>query len=283
MAEGTSQIPRVSFTEEGKTRRNRTAGRFARFLPRRKDVPVNEQGRETVEALGLGPRHLRRLKRRFDAIDIDGSGNIDYDELFEELQENRSSITDALFRLIDEDSSGTIEFNEFVRLCATYCVYSKEEILKFCFDCFDKDGSGSIDETEYRELCKTVNSPGPLFPGNFAQAVAMFDTNNDGVIDFDEFVDLDRRYPLILFPAFRLQDRMQKITLGEKTWTRINEAIAEATFVNEYEKNNGGQTPYVPVLRRMKGMVADFFGWKHHVSFDKIKALRERPRTALSE
>jgi len=72
-----------------------------------------------------------------------------------------------------------------------------------------------------------VNNAAPLFPGNFAEAISQFDTNDDGLIDFNEFMELDKRYPLVLFPAFRLQDRMMKKTLGEKV--RAGAKRSEAT------------------------------------------------------
>ena len=115
------------------------------------NIPNDDVIEQTVKALGLKHRHLVRLKKKFDAIDIDGSGSIDYDELFEMMDEKRSPFTDSLFyEIIDRDQSGTIEFNEFVTLCSTYCIFTKEDILRFCFNVFDKDGSGTIDELEYR-------------------------------------------------------------------------------------------------------------------------------------
>ena len=57
---------------------------------------------EAVQALDLQQWHLRRLKMRFDKIDLDGSGNIDYDEFFESIGEIRSPFTDKLFALIGE-------------------------------------------------------------------------------------------------------------------------------------------------------------------------------------
>lgn len=55
---------------------------------------------EAAQALDLQQWHLRRLKARFDKIDLDGSGNIDYDEFFESIGEVRSPFTDKLFALI---------------------------------------------------------------------------------------------------------------------------------------------------------------------------------------
>ena len=109
---------------------------------------------EAVEALHFTQVHLKKLRDKFDAIDVDGSGSIDTEEFFEAMEENRSPITDRLFSLIDLDGSGTIEFEEFIRILATYCMYTKDEILRFCFETFDKDGSNAIDEKEFVELCK---------------------------------------------------------------------------------------------------------------------------------
>jgi len=39
--------------------------------------------------------------------------------------------------------------------------------------------------------------------------------NEDGLIDYQEFGQINDRYPLVLFPAFRLQDVMQRNSLGK--------------------------------------------------------------------
>ncbi len=62
---------------------------------------------------------------------------------------------------------------------------------------------------------RCINNASPAFPGNFKRALQEFDVNEDGLIDYSEFLEIDRRYPLILFPAFRLQDVMQRNSLGE--------------------------------------------------------------------
>jgi Ca2+-binding EF-hand superfamily protein len=124
------------------------------FTPQRDVVLRDPRAIEAADALHLTQRHLRKLRAKFDEIDIDGSGNIDVEEFFEYCGESRSPITDRLFNLIDLDGSGTIEFEEYVRIMATYCMYTKDEILRFCFETFDKDGSNAIDEKEFMELCK---------------------------------------------------------------------------------------------------------------------------------
>jgi Ca2+-binding EF-hand superfamily protein len=221
---------------------------------------------EAAQALDLQMWHLRRLKMRFDKIDLDSSGNIDYDEFFESIGEVRSPFTDKLFALIDLDGSGTIEFDEYVRVMATYCMFTKDEILRFCFDCFDVDKSGTIDEKEFVELCKCINNASPAFPGNFKKALEEFDVNEDGLIDYGEFGNIDTRYPLVLFPAFRLQDVMQRNSLGERAWQRVIENYQRSKTVEEYKANHGGRLPPEPPLKMLgKLFFPCFFKDRTHI------------------
>lgn len=203
---------------------------------------------ETASALDLKQSHLMVLMDAFENIDVDGSGNIDVDEFLEHLGEGRSPFTDRLFALVDLDGSGSLEFDEFVRILCTYCMFSKDEILKFCFECYDVDGSGTIDEKEFVELCRTVNNAAPTYPANFKRALEEFDVNEDGLIDYAEFLELDRRYPLILFPAYRLQDTMQKCSLGEQGWLQVIENYQRQKQIEEYKATHGGRLPPDPPL-----------------------------------
>ena len=67
--------------------------------------------------------------------------------------------------------------------------------------------------------------------------------NDDGLIDFGEFIEIDRRFPLVLFPAFRLQSQMQKQTLGESGWKHINEAVVKQQQRNAHMELHGGKEP----------------------------------------
>jgi hypothetical protein len=63
---------------------------------------------------------------------------------------------------------------------------------------------------------RCINNASPAFPSNFKKALEEFDVNEDGLIDYQEFGQIDARYPLVLFPAFRLQDVMQRNSLGKR-------------------------------------------------------------------
>ena len=159
------------------------------------------------------------------------------------MEEPRNKFTDAVFQLIDENGDGVLEFDEFVAICGTFCVWKQGEILRFCFDTFDADGGGTIDEDEFKVLCETIATKDPTFPGNFARALEEFDTNGDGLIDFDEFLMLNKRYPMTLFPMFRLQDKLQRATLGAGRWQKIMKDVNKLDKIREYRMTHGGEMP----------------------------------------
>ena len=203
------------------------------------------------DAIGLLPEEIKKLRYAFLQIDYDESGEVDADEFLEFVDERRSPFTDHIFKHFDSDGSGEVDFNEFIGVCCTYCMMSKQELLRFTFDSFDDDGGGTLDEEEFMVLCKAVNNMNPTFPGNFTTALEEFDQNDDGLIDFDEFQDLNRHYPLVLFPAFRLQDRIQKVTLGEKGWVAVAKRCAKAKYILEYMSLHGGDVPPEGFMTRL--------------------------------
>ncbi len=150
------------------------------------------QAQRQADSIGLQNDELKKLRYAFMQIDYDESGEVDADEFLEFVDERRSPFTDHIFKAFDSDGSGEVDFNEFIGVCCTYCMYSKQQILRFTFDSFDDDSGGTLDEEEFMNLCKAVNNMNPTFPGNFQTALEEFDQNDDGLIDFDEFQDLNR-------------------------------------------------------------------------------------------
>jgi Ca2+-binding EF-hand superfamily protein len=226
-----------------------------KHLERRNSVIAFEDTSAAAAAvweLGLDQKDLRRLKNKFELIDLDGSGEIDYEEFFELIEDTRSPYTDALFALIDQDGSGAIDFSEFIHVLSTYCMYNREDILRFCFDTFDADGSGAIEEDEFIGMMKALNNAAPMFPGNFAKALQEFDQNDDGMIDFNEFREMSKLYPILFYPAFRLQDGMQRATLGEKQWVKVHEFMKRKAEIEQYRETHGGSMPPISRCTKMR-------------------------------
>lgn len=126
-------------------------------------------------------------------------------------------------------------------------------------------------------VCRCINNAAPSFPSNFKRALEEFDVNEDGLIDYSEFLELDRRYPLMLFPAFRLQDVMQRQSLGEKAWLSVMERYQEAKRVEEYKSLHGGRAPPDSPMRIfLKGVLPCFFRERVHIAVGAEMEARHR-------
>lgn len=40
--------------------------------------------------------------------------------------------------------------------------------------------------------------------------------DQDGKLDFEEFVNMNRKFPMLFYPAFRMQVALQEFTLGKR-------------------------------------------------------------------
>ena len=54
-----------------------------------------------------------------------------------------------------------------------------------------------------------------------------FDADGDGKMDFNEFMALNKKYPQMLHPAFRIQDAIAQNTLGRNWWLNKKSVFAE--------------------------------------------------------
>jgi len=97
-----------------------------------------------------------------------------------------------------------------------YCMFGKVDILKFCFYIFDKDKNGYIEEDELHALVQMLHHN--AMNSNLKMSLEKLDNNRDGRIDFGEFQAMNRMYPQVLFPAFRMQSNMMMYTLGTNFW-----------------------------------------------------------------
>jgi hypothetical protein len=176
---------------------------------------------------------------------------------------------------------GFMTFDDFVQVVCTFAMYSEDDILVFSFNQFDKDNTGVIDEREFIALCMMVNNDAPQYPDNFKLSLATFDKrvrnptctqpphptpnpplhlrpillaprpapcrNPDGMMDFRQFKNSNTRFPLTLFPAFRLQDKIRQTILGAAAWLDISRRIEEEKEREIYRRKFNKEMPLSPV------------------------------------
>lgn len=205
-----------------------------------------------AEFLQFTEKDVGKFERAFFQIDFDESGQIDYDELMKFLELDRSPFSDSVIALVDETGEGSLKFNEFFRVVCIYSMYTQTDILQFCFQTFDKDGSGTIDEEEFLDMTRVINNADPTFPGNFKTALEQFDGNADGLISFREFNLIHHAFPLVLYPAFKLQDAMHERVCGRQFWVDAMKAREKERIRNEYIDTHGCEPPLTAMERLKK-------------------------------
>lgn len=194
------------------------------FLSSQVPVP-DERMLNTIVKLKLKDEDLRALYAKFLKCDKDKGGTINRAEFYKSIDEKDSDFGDAIFALIDEDNSGELDFSEYVDALAKFCLLSKEDMLKFCFNIFDADKNGTIEGPELTHLMEMLHGEDGQ-TSNMKQALKSFDFNGDGKIDFHEFTQLHAQFPSLLYPVFRIQQNMRLYTMGETWWKKKIEELA---------------------------------------------------------
>ncbi|EKX74157.1 protein kinase domain containing protein [Theileria equi strain WA] len=143
---------------------------------------------------------VKELSKLFTELDINGDGTLDRKELiagYGKIQKMRNECeklsasevekeVDSILEAVDFDKNGFIDYSEFITGCIDKNKLLSNERLKLAFSTFDTDGSGKISKAEIASIFGRTK-----IPDNTWNAILdEIDTNGDGEIDFDEFVQM---------------------------------------------------------------------------------------------
>ncbi|KAI3924466.1 hypothetical protein MKW98_032667 [Papaver atlanticum] len=148
-----------------------------------------------VIAERLSEEEIAGLKEMFMMIDTDGSGQITFEELKAGLERVGSKLKESeiyeLMQAADIDNSGTIDYGEFLAATLHLNKIEREDHLYAAFSYFDKDGSGFITKDELQQACEEFG----MGDVHLEDMIGEVDTNNDGLIDYSEFVAMMQEGP----------------------------------------------------------------------------------------
>ncbi|KAH8051026.1 hypothetical protein JL722_11062 [Aureococcus anophagefferens] len=96
------------------------------------------------------------------------------------------------------------------------------EILRFCFYIFDRDKNGYIMREELELMLRVLYHivPPDEFTGNTRNALDLLEFHDDEKVDWREFNRFHVLFPALFYPAFRMQDTMIKMTMGQRWWDK---------------------------------------------------------------
>ncbi|GAB4855967.1 Calcium-dependent protein kinase 17 [Ancistrocladus abbreviatus] len=142
----------------------------------------------------LSEEEIMGLKQMFKSMDTDDSGTITLEELKQGLQKQGTRLSEfevkQLMEAADADGNGAIDYEEFITATMHLNRMDKEEHLYTAFQYFDKDNSGYI-TTE--ELEQALREHGMHDGRDIKEIISEVDSDNDGRINYDEFVAMMRK------------------------------------------------------------------------------------------
>ena len=141
----------------------------------------------TYVASRLSEDEIKKIKECFQRIDVDNDGKLSLEEMKKVFLKDDLKIefNEEIFKQIDTDSSGTIEYTEFISACIEKNIYLNEERLREAFNLFDSDKSGKISRSEIEKVLKLG-----VISKEIDAIMAKHNTNKDGEIDLKEFMKM---------------------------------------------------------------------------------------------
>lgn len=168
----------------------------------------------TVEMLvkklsgGLGkikPSQIKKVYKRFQEIDTDQSGAIEYEEFIVALEMEDTSVARQMFRVFDMDGSGRIELKEFIVVLSRYTSAAQSEKMKFAFMMFDEDGSGVIERHELVQMLGSTFVVEGYSPDELEDRADMvfnfLGKEKDDIITYEDFGKLTASKNGLIYPV----------------------------------------------------------------------------------
>ncbi|URE28693.1 calcium-dependent protein kinase [Musa troglodytarum] len=142
----------------------------------------------------LSEEEIKGLKEMFKDMDSDNSGTITLEELEQGLAKQGTKLSEhevkQLMEAADADGNGAIDYEEFITATVHMNRMDREEHLYTAFQFFDKDNSGYITKEELEQALKEKG----MYDGQeIKDIISEADADNDGRINYDEFVAMIRK------------------------------------------------------------------------------------------
>jgi len=105
----------------------------------------------------LSKSKKEELAKVFKAFDVNGDGRLSMDEVKKGYLDHYGKIVsddevEKMFKSVDSDNSGFIDYTEFVIAAMNEQELNSNEFLQASFKMFDKDGSGVISADEIKTV-----------------------------------------------------------------------------------------------------------------------------------
>ena len=196
------------------------------------------------------PEELIILKEIFYSFDKNNDGKLSKEEFllgldigrYENMPNYKKSI-EGLYKNIDADNNGYIEFEEFVRASINKELIITENNLRIAFNVFDRDKSGGICPNELKYILGDYNLHARDNLWN--KMIEQIDLNKDGQISYEEFKKMMMEV---------VKGKKKLLPLNGRTFpSNINQIDANKFNQKELQQNNAtfsdNKNPFINKLK----------------------------------
>jgi len=175
---------------------------------------------------------IDEFREAFRVFDIDGSGNIDKDEL-RKLMASVGQMPDdneleEMVRIADADGSGEVDFYEFVALMAHKMADpANNDAVSSAFQLFDQNHDNTIDAQELGAFMMNVGEPATWEDVN--TVLREVDQSGDGIIDISEFTKM------VLLDKHDEKEQDDKMTHGKRRKPKATRASQRKSATAEID------------------------------------------------
>ena len=212
--------------------------------------------------IGFDDKCLNVMFAAFQKLDVSGDNEIEYAELCAVLRLESNEFTKEIFSECDWQKNGNINFCEFTMSMWAFLARDQAGLAEFAFEVFDADDTGILGGEEIETMVAMVyglktkegwTNMGAHDGGNktdrhIKTVMSKLDKNHDGKVSKKEFVERSRLLPMLLQPAFDVQESLIELCGGKRFWEKfrpkramlMKEPKIAKLFKKHYRKNKKG-------------------------------------------
>jgi len=125
----------------------------------------------------------------------------------------RNPLCDQMISLMNIEYGGNaFSFGDWVNFICKYCMYGVSEMLLLVFMMFEENERCNF--AQFKQFCQTMNEgiPSP----NMDAGLRSMKVDYDGYFTFEALYKMNRMYPLVMYPVFKVRIAMMRASLGER-------------------------------------------------------------------
>merc|ERR1711964_461966 len=205
-------------------------------------------------------------------------GYIDVDQLCLFLDIPPDLFVDNMVEVFDRDGDGGLTFGEFLAGVGRFLTSPPREFRELVFRIFDVDNDGYIKAVELEHFMQIVHGPKSIYPLSFQTALRLYDRKQDNMIDFIEFEESVMNYPILMYNAQMIRDRMTNYIGGTTFWFKIFKRIhPEYANVSKFDWKRDLLTKLAFILVIFRWLLDTIWHWVQCkcIRKEKVKDVEE--------